>query len=130
MYASGTQETFEMTQFTDFYKDLLELVKQYEEQDMILRVDGDPDDGLIHIYDQQVSSLTQAREGLDYAAELAYTTAEHHPYWGLLHNCVQTAALVLEKWNDELSDDDLLEIQWMIQEITSVLKRETLARQG
>ena len=118
-----------MTQFTDFYKNLLELVKQYEEQGMALRVDGDPDSGLINIYDQQVSSLTQAREGLNYAAELAYTTAEHHPYWGLLYNCVQTASLILEKWDKDLSDDDLLEIQWMIREITNILKKEELARQ-
>jgi len=31
--------------------------------------------------------LARARNGLNDMRELAYTTAEHHPYWNLLYNC-------------------------------------------
>ena len=49
--------------------------------------------------------------------ELAYTTAEHHPYWGLLYNCSQISKSILEKWDDELTKEDLSEIRWIISEL-------------
>ena len=49
--------------------------------------------------------------------ELADSTAEHHPYWALLYNCSQISKLILEKWNDELTEEDLSEIRWMVSEL-------------
>ena len=54
---------------------------------------------------------------VDKMAELSYTTAEHHPYWGLLHNCSQISKTVLDKWNEDISKEELSEIQWMINEL-------------
>ena len=49
--------------------------------------------------------------------ELADSTAEHHPYWVLLYNCSQISKSILEKWNDDLTEEDLTEIRWMISEL-------------
>ena len=49
--------------------------------------------------------------------ELADSTAEHHPYWALLYNCYQISKSILDKWNDDLTEEDLSEIRWMISEL-------------
>ena len=54
---------------------------------------------------------------VDKMAELSYTVAEHHPYWKLLYSCVEISRIVLERWNDEISTDDVDEIRWMISEL-------------
>jgi len=54
---------------------------------------------------------------VDKMAELSYTTAEHHPYWKLLYSCVEISKIVLEKWDDELTKEDLSEIRWIISEL-------------
>ena len=48
---------------------------------------------------------------VDKMAELSYTTAEHHPYWKLLYSCVEISRIILERWNDEISTDDVDEIR-------------------
>ena len=65
-------------------------------------------------FNQLVKEVTDL---VDKMAELSYTTAEHHPYWVLLYNCSQISKLILEKWNDDLTKDDLDEIRWMISEL-------------
>ena len=62
-------------------------------------------------YDDPVS---RAEKALYDIQELADSTAEHHPYWALLYNCSQISKLILEKWNDELDEEDLSEIRWMV----------------
>ena len=54
---------------------------------------------------------------VDKMAELSYTTAEHHPYWKLLYSCVEISKIVLERWDDELTKEDLSEIRWIISEL-------------
>jgi len=44
---------------------------------------------------------------VDKMAELSYTTAEHHPYWKLLYSCAEISKTTLEKWNSELTSDEL-----------------------
>ena len=61
--------------------------------------------------------VSRAERALYDIQELADSTAEHHPYWVLLYNCSQISKLVLEKWNDELTEEDLSEIRWMISEL-------------
>ena len=60
---------------------------------------------------------------VDKMAELAYTTAEHHPYWKLLYSCVEISKIVLEKWDDDISTEDASEIQWMISELQNSLNK-------
>ena len=54
---------------------------------------------------------------VDKMAELSYTTAEHHPYWKLLYSCVEISKIVLERWDDELTKEDLSERRWIISEL-------------
>jgi len=62
---------------------------------------------------------------VDKMAELSYTAAEHHPYWKLLYSCVEISRIVLERWNDEISTDDVDEIRWMISELQNSLNKLT-----
>ena len=64
--------------------------------------------------DDQVSRAERALYDIQ---ELADSTAEHHPYWVLLYNCSQISKSILEKWNDDLTEEDLSEIRWMISEL-------------
>ena len=61
--------------------------------------------------------VSRAERALYDIQELADSTAEHHPYWVLLYNCSQISKSVLEKWNDNLNEEDLKEIRWMISEL-------------
>ena len=103
--------------FSDFYKSLLELVKTFEEKNTILRVEEDLAINIIRIFGESIDSVSRAKNGLEDVLELAYTTAEHHPYWGLLYNCSQISKSILEKWDDELTKEDLSEIRWMVSEL-------------
>jgi len=62
---------------------------------------------------------------VDKMAELSYTVAEHHPYWKLLYSCVEISRIILERWNDEISTDDVDEIRWMISELQNSLNKLT-----
>ena len=103
--------------FSDFYKSLIELVKTFEEKDTILKVEEDLALNIIRIFGEGIDSVSRAKNGLEEVVELSYTTAEHHPYWALLYNCSQISKSILEKWNDELTEEDLSEIRWMISEL-------------
>nr|ACF09704.1 hypothetical protein [uncultured marine crenarchaeote AD1000-202-A2] len=61
--------------------------------------------------------VSRAEKALYDIQELADSASEHHPYWALLYNCSQISKVILEKWNDELTDEDLSEIRWMISEL-------------
>jgi len=61
--------------------------------------------------------VSRAERALYDIHELADSTAEHHPYWVLLYNCSQISKTILEKWNDDLTEEDLSEIRWMISEL-------------
>ncbi|MBI3623695.1 hypothetical protein HY212_06485 [Candidatus Pacearchaeota archaeon] len=56
-------------------------------------------------------------------SELAYTTAEHHPYWNLIFNSSQILKIVLEKWNDNLTKEELDEISWNVDEIKNTARK-------
>ncbi len=109
--------------FSDFYKSLLELVKSYEDQNTMLKVEENLDSNIIRIYGEKINSLSRAKNGIEDVAELAYTVAEHHPYWGLLYNCIQIAKIALDKWDDNLSKDELDEINWSIDELKNTCKK-------
>jgi hypothetical protein len=109
--------------FSDFYDSLLELVKSYEAQNTMLKVEENLESNIIRIYGEKINSLSRAKNGIEDVAELAYTVAEHHPYWGLLYNCTQIAKIALEKWDDTLSKDEIDEIDWSIDELKNTCKK-------
>jgi len=111
-----------MTDFKNFHHDLLELMKKYE-QDIPLKMEQDLENDIVKIFGAKITSLARAQNGLSDMAELAYTTAEHHPYWNLLYNCSEIAHTVLDKWGNSLSPNDLKDIDWALKEIHQTLEK-------
>ncbi|QMU55097.1 MAG: hypothetical protein GKS07_09530 [Nitrosopumilus sp.] len=112
-----------MTDFENFYRDLLELAKKYEQRNVPLKIEKDLENDVIKIFGERITSLSRAQNGLNDVTELAYTTAEHHPYWNLVYNCSEITNSVLEKWKGSLSEDDLSDIEWAIKEINQTLEK-------
>ena len=113
----------DMSNFENFYHELLDLVKKYEKQNVPIKIEKDLDHDIIKIFGEQITSVARAKNGLIDVTELAYATAEHHPYWNLLYNCSEITSSVLEKWKSSLSVDDLSDIKWAIKEITNSLEK-------
>lgn len=107
--------------FTKFHDALLDLVKSFEQKNILVKMQSDLDSGTIKIYGERADALARAKGGLEEIAELAYTTAEHHPYWNLLYNGSQILKIVLEKWNDNLTKEELGEINWYADQIKNSL---------
>ena len=122
MYVGRTSETVNMTNFENFRQDLIDLVKKYD-SDIPLKVEEDIENNIIKIFGANMTSLARAQNGLNDMTELAYTTAEHHPYWNLLYNCSEIANTVLDKWMNSLSSDDVADIEWALKEINQTLEK-------
>ncbi len=103
--------------FSDFHQKLQDFVKTFEQENLQLKMESDLDNDIIKIFGEKISSLARAKNGLGDLGELAYSTAEHHPYWNLLYQCVQIATTVLDKWESKLTAEELSEINWSIDEI-------------
>ena len=111
-----------MTDFNNFHHDLNELVKKYE-NDLGLKIEEDLEHDIIKIFGVKITSLARAQNGLNDITELAYTTAEHHPYWNLLYNCSEIGHTVLDKWKKSLSSEDISDIEWALKEINQTLEK-------
>ena len=103
-----------MTSFKSFFEELLVLVEKYERKQVMIKVENEPDYEFVKIFGEKIDSIIRAKTGLNDVSELAYTTAEHHPYWALLYNCSEISKTVLEKWNDKISSEEMSEIKWNI----------------
>ncbi len=112
-----------MADFENFYRDLLDFAKKYEQQNIPLKIEKDLENDIVKIFGEKITSLARARNGLNDVAELAYATAEHHPYWNLLYNCSEIASSVLEKWRGTLSADDFSDINCAIKELDHSLEK-------
>ena len=71
-------------------------------------------------FNQLVKEVTEL---VDKMAELSYTTAEHHPYWKLLYSCAEISKTTLEKWDSELTSDELDEILWHVKELKNTCEK-------
>ena len=126
MYVGRTSEAIlKMTSFDAFYNDLLELVNKHEKNNTPLKVEKDLEADIVKIFGENITALTRAKNGLNDVTELAYATAEHHPYWNLLYNCSEITNTVLEKWKSELSKKDISDIEWSIKELKQSLEKIT-----
>ena len=112
-----------MTAFQDFYNDLITLVAKYEQNSLPLKIEKDLENNIIKIFGDNITSLARAKNGLNDVSELAFTTAEHHPYWNLLYHSSEISTAVLEKWRDSLSSDDIGDIEWAIKELIHSLNK-------
>jgi hypothetical protein len=123
MYVGRTSKIITMTDFENFYNDLLGFAKKYEQQNVPLKIEKDLNNDVVKIFGQRITSLARAQNGLNDVTELAYTTAEHHPYWNLIYNCSEIANSVLEKWHESLSESDFSDIEWAIKELNQTLEK-------
>jgi len=112
-----------MSSFKLFFEELLVLVEKYEKKQVMIKVESEPDYEFIKIFGEKIDSILRAKTGLNDVSELAYTTAEHHPYWALLYNCSEISKTLLEKWNDKITSEEMNEIKWHIKEIENSCKK-------
>jgi len=112
-----------MTSFKQFFEELLVLVEKYENQNLMLKVENEPDYDFVKIFGENINSILKAKTGLNDVVELSYTTAEHHPYWEFLYNCSEISKIILEKWDDKIPSDEIDEIKWHIKEIENSCKK-------
>lgn len=96
---------------------------ELQKKDISTRVGVDRDAGIIRIYGEGSDYIKRASSGLSEILELAYTTAEHHPYWLVLYHATEVCKAVLEKWESELSADQLSEMLWRCDEIKMALDK-------
>ncbi|AFU58527.1 MAG: hypothetical protein QXX64_02975 [Nitrososphaera sp.] len=87
------------------------------------KVGVDRDAGIIRIYGEGSDYINRASSGLEEMLELAYTTAEHHPYWAVLYHAAEISKAALEKWESELTADQISEMSWRCDEIKVALER-------
>jgi len=112
-----------MATFDSFCESLEKLVHEYERDNTLLKIEKDDDSDIVKIFGENMSALARAKNGLNDLSELAYTTAEHHPYWNLLYNCSEIAHTILEKWNDSLTKEEIGDIKWAIKELKQTLEK-------
>lgn len=112
-----------MATFDDFYKSLKDVVDAYAKKDLMIKIEPDLQSNIIRIFGEGMNSLARAKNGLDDVSELAYTTAEHHPYWSLLYHASQISKSSLEKWNSDLTKEELDEISWSIDELKNTCEK-------
>ena len=99
------------------------LVDDLQGKGATFQVKADTESSMIKIYGEGSDALKRAIAGLHEISELAYTTAEHHPYWGIIYHAGEISRMALDKWNGELNRDELSEIEWRVEEIRGVLER-------
>jgi hypothetical protein len=99
-----------------------------EGNEILTKLSIDRDAGVIRIYTDDSDYIKRASSGLGEVLELAYTTAEHHPYWILFYHAAEICKIVLEKWESELDADQLSELSWRCDEIKMGIDKITETR--
>ena len=99
------------------------LEKLENKEKITTKVGVDRDANIIRIYGEGSDNIQRASSGLAEMLELAYTTAEHHPYWSILYHAVEISKAVLEKWESDLTADQIGEISWRCDEIKMAVGR-------
>ncbi len=112
-----------MKSFEEFYQSILELRKLAQENNIHVKIEEELDFQIVKIFGENISALARAKSGLSDVEELAFTTAEHHPYWNLLYQCSQISKTTLEKWEDELTKEEIEEFEWSLDELKNACKK-------
>lgn len=111
----------EYDQYRAFYRDLLKLVDRHLKDGARLKVRYDAEHDIIKVTGPRSTPSALAADGLEDVMELAQATAEHHPYWGLLHHSSELACTILERWHGTIPDEQLADMRWSLQKIESAL---------
>lgn len=109
--------------FDEFYRSLEELAATYSKKGVMVKLVPDMVANIVRIIGENTNSLERAKNGLEEVSELSYATAEHHPYWNLLFHACQISKLTLDKWDSDLTKEELDEIAWSIDEIKNTISR-------
>ena len=100
------------------------VLEELEKTDKIsTKVGVDREAGIIRIYGEGSDYIRRASSGLAEVLELVYTTAEHHPYWAVLYHAAEISKAALEKWESDLTADQISEMSWRCDEIKMALDR-------
>lgn len=110
-----------MAKFSEFHEAFHELVKSFE--NVHLKVEENLEADIIKIFGEKISALSRAQNGLEDTMELALSTAEHHPYWNVLYHSCQISKSILDKWEEDLSKEEIDEIEWSIKELRHSLEK-------
>ncbi|MCI0564422.1 MAG: hypothetical protein MN733_38615 [Nitrososphaera sp.] len=102
-------------------KDVLDELEKREGISSKIGIDREAN--VIRIYGEDSDYVKRAYSGLSEVLELAYTTAEHHPYWAILYHANEISKVILEKWNTDLTKDQIREMSWRCDEIKMSLER-------
>lgn len=94
-----------------------ELKKIAERLSISVQVSVDEENNMLKVYTDGADMLKRARSGLRDVLELAYTTAEHHPYWSIAYNAAEILNILLERWNDVLERNEIDELKWRANEL-------------
>ncbi len=108
-----------MTEFGEFCAALQKLASSFGDVRLDLKEEADT----ARVFGRRATALARARGGLEDLEELAFTTAEHHPYWNVLYQCAQISRTVLERWEDEMTKEDVAQIKWSIAELENTVRR-------
>ncbi len=100
-----------------------EVLEELQKHNIFFKVSVDKDARIVRIYGEGSHHIKRASSGLGEVMELAYTTAEHHPYWSILYNAAEICKAVLDKWDSELTADQISEMSWRSDEIKMALER-------
>ncbi|MCS7141776.1 MAG: hypothetical protein NZ888_06285 [Candidatus Nitrosocaldus sp.] len=84
----------------------------------------DEENSIIKVY-ADADMLRRAKAGMRDVLELAYTTAEHHPYWGIAYNAAEILNILLERWDgsSDLSRDEIDELEWRASELKNAIEK-------
>ena len=107
--------------FQSFYEELKLLVEKFEKKQLQIKIESDLDYDSVKLFREKMDSVIRAKLGVEDAAELAYTTAEHHPYWAVLYNFTEITKTILDKWKDEVTSEQLEEMKWNLKEIQNTI---------
>ena len=110
-----------MSDFLEFQKAVLELSKSFDK--LQLKIEHDEENDILKIFGEKISALGRAKNGLEDVAEMSYTVAEHHPYWNLLYQCSQMAKTILEKWEGQLTKEEIDDIEWSLDELKNTCEK-------
>jgi hypothetical protein len=99
------------------------VLEELQKQNIFFKVSVDRDGSVVRIYGEGSHYINRASSGLGEVMELAYTTAEHHPYWAVLYNAAEICKTVLDRWESEVTADQTSEMSWRCDEIKMALGR-------
>ncbi|HXG73421.1 MAG TPA: hypothetical protein VNK44_01195 [Candidatus Nitrosotenuis sp.] len=109
--------------FDEFYRSLEELAASYSKRGVMVKLVPGVVANIVKIIGENTNSLDRAKSGLEEVSELSYATAEHHPYWNLLFHACQISKIALDKWDSDITKEELDEIAWSVDEIKNTISK-------